>query len=218
MNTPELHKNGIHVVSTDEKTGMQALERIAPSKPMRPGKEELIEHEYSRHGTLCLIPSFDVASGRIIESYMGDTRDESDFAGHIAKTISTDPDAEWIFICDNLNTHISETLVRLIAGKIGFKTDIGVKGESGILKNMSSRQKFLKDKTHRIRFVYTPKHCSWLNQVEIWFGILVRKVLKRGSFESKIKLREKITEFIAYFNRTMAKPFKWTYKGIPLAA
>lgn len=217
-NTPSLHENGTHVVSTDEKTGMQALERIAPSKPMKPGKMELIEHEYTRHGTLCLIPSFDVATGHIIESYMGDTRNEFDFAGHIAKTISTDPAAKWIFICDNLNTHISEALVRMVAGEIGFKTDIGVKNKNGILKDMSSRQEFLKDKTHRIRFVYTPKHCSWLNQVEIWFGILVRKVLKRGSFESKTALREKITAFIGYFNRTMAKPFKWTYKGIPLTA
>ena len=149
---------------------------------------------------------------------MGDTRNEFDFAGHIEKTISTDPAAEWIFICDNLNTHISEALVRMVAGEIGFKTDIGVKNKNGILKDMSSRQEFLKDKTHRIRFVYTPKHCSWLNQVEIWFGILVRKVLKRGSFESKTALREKITAFIGYFNRTMAKPFKWTYKGIPLTA
>lgn len=216
MSTPELHANGTHVISTDEKTGMQALERIAPSKPMKPGKEERIEHEYKRHGTLCLIPSFEVATGRIVESYMGDTRNEFDFARHIEKTLSSDPPAGWVFVCDNLNTHMSETLVALIAGKIGFQGDLGVKNKSGILKNMSSRQKFLEDKKHRIRFVYTPKHCSWLNQVEIWFGILVRKVLKRGSFESKAELGEKITEFIHYFNKTMAKPFKWTYKGIPL--
>ena len=213
MNTRKLHADGIHVISTDEKTGMQALERIAPAKPMRPGKMELIEHEYKRHGALCLIPSFEVATGRIVESYMGDTRNEVDFARHIAKTISSDPDAEWIFICDNLNTHMSEALVKLIAEKINFQEDLGVKEKDGILKSMSSRQEFLKSKSHRIHFVYTPKHCSWLNQIEIWFGILVRKVLKRGSFCSKMDLRKKVTDFIEYFNRTMAKPFKWTYSS-----
>lgn len=218
MNTQKLHADGVHVISTDEKTGMQALERIAPAKPMKPGKVERIEHEYKRHGALCLIPSFEVATGRIVESYMGDTRNELDFARHIAKTISSDPDAEWIFICDNLNTHMSEALVRLIAEKINFQDDLGIKEKNGILKSMSSRQEFLKNKSHRIHFVYTPKHCSWLNQIEIWFGILVRKVLKRGSFDSKTDLRKKVTDFIDYFNRTMAKPFKWTYKGIPLAA
>ena len=218
LNTQELHAKGVHVISTDEKTGMQALERIAHTKPMRAGNVERIEHEYMRHGTLCLMPSFNVATGEIVESYIGDTRNEKDFTNHIAKTISNDSFSAWIFVCDNLNTHMSETLVKFIAEQINYTGDLGVKGKEGILENKSSRQSFLKDKTHRIRFVYTPKHCSWLNQVEIWFGILVKKVLKRGNFESKRNLREKVEEFIDYFNRTMAKPYKWTYKGIPLTA
>ena len=75
---------------------------------------------------------------------------------------------------------------------------------------------FLQDVSHRIRFVYTPKHTSWLNQIELWFSILVRRLLKQGSFSSVYELKERILAFIEYFNCTMAKPFKWTYKGCPL--
>ncbi len=206
----------VHHISTDEKTSIQALERIADTKPMRPGQVEKIEFEYTRHGTLCLIPSFDVATGKIIAHYLGETRTEEDFAGHIEATVRIAPEDKWIFISDQLNTHKSETLVRLVACLIGFEGELGIKGKSGILKDTKTRQKFLSDSNHRIRFAYTPKHCSWLNQVEIWFGILARKVIKRGNFASKDDLRQKIVDFIDYFNRTMAKPYKWTCKGIPL--
>jgi len=211
-------EEAVHYISTDEKTSIQALERIADTKPTRPGQVEKIEFEYTRHGTLCLIPSFDVATGKIITHYLGDTRTEEDFCKHIEATVRIAPEDKWIFINDQLNTHKSETLVRLVADLIGFKEELGVKGKSGILENTQTRQAFLSDSSHRIRFAYTPKHCSWLNQVEIWFGIVVKKVIKRGNFTSKDDLRRKIDEFIDYFNRTMAKPYKWTCKGIPLKA
>jgi hypothetical protein len=137
---------------------------------------------------------------------------------HIEVTVGIAPEDKWIFISDQLNTHKSETLVKLVAKLIDFKGELGVKGKSGILENTQTRQAFLSDSSHRIRFAYTPKHCSWLNQVEIWFGIVARKVIKRGNFTSKDDLRRKIEEFIDYFNRTMAKPYKWTCKGIPLTA
>ncbi len=213
-------------MSTDEKTGIQALERAHSPKPMRPGKPTYIEHEYIRHGTQVLIANLEVATGQCAAPTVGDTRKEADFAAHIEQTIATDPEAVWIFILDQLNTHKSESLVRLVAAHCDLDIDLGVKGKSGILKSMPTRAAFLSDQAHRIRFVYTPKHTSWLNQactersrsIEIWFSILVRRLLKRGNFSTINELRERILAFIEYFNKTMAKPFKWTYAGRPLQA
>ncbi len=214
----ELHEQGIHVVSVDEKTGIQALERIHPTRPMEIGKVEAVEFEYERHGTQALIANFEVATGKVICPSVGDTRTEKDFVAHILATIETDPQGEWIFICDQLNTHKSESLLRAIAKACGIKEELGKKGKSGILHSMASRAAFLQDASHRIRFVYTPKHCSWLNQVEIWFGILTRRLLKRGNFTSTDELKRRILAFIEFFNEILAKPFRWTYIGKPLLA
>ncbi len=208
---------GIHTASVDEKTGIQALERIAATKLMRVKQEERREFEYKRHGTLCLTANLEVATGQVISPTVAATRTEEDFAGHIARTVATDAEAGWVFVSDNLTTHVSETLVRYVAKQCGIEDDLGVKGKRGILKSVPTRRKFLvEDKTHRIRFVYVPKHTSWLNQIEIWFSILVRRVIKRGNFTSVKDLRDKILAFIAYFNEALAKPFKWTYTGRPL--
>ena len=214
--TPELADRGTHLLSTDEKTGIQALERKHPTKPMIPGKPALIEHEYKRHGTQALIANLDIVTGKCVSPTIGDTRTEADFVAHIRQTLSLDLEAKWIFIVDQLNTHKSESLVLLVAEVCAIDCDLGVKGKQGILKSQASRQAFLQDESHRIRFVYTPKHTSWLNQIEIWFSILVRRLLKRGNFSSVKELRERILAFIDYFNKTMAKPFKWTYAGRPL--
>jgi transposase len=214
---PRLWKEeGIHTVSVDEMTGIQALERIAPTKPMTPGREERREFEYERHGTQCLIGNFEVVTGAVIAPTVQATRTEEDFATHLAATVATDPEAGWIFVADNLTIHCSATLVQYVAQECGIEEDLGKKGKRGILKSVATRKKFLTDPSHRIRFVYVPKHTSWLNQIEIWFSILVRRVLKRGNFTSVTDLREKILAFIDYFNRVLAKPFKWTYTGRPL--
>ena len=212
-NSSKLAKEFVNVISVDEKTGIQALERIHDNKPMKQGLPESIEFEYKRHGTLCLTPSFNVLTGKIDHHTIAETRDENDFADHIKNTVSLAPEASWIFVSDQLNTHKSESLVRFISEACELKDDLGVKGKSGILQSMDSRMEFLSNEAHRIRFVYTPKHCSWLNQVEIWFGILSRKMLKRGSFKSKDELQNKMNDFIKYFNENLAKPFKWTYEG-----
>jgi hypothetical protein len=216
--TQDLHEAGVHLVSTDEKTGMQATERKHETKPMRPGLVERREFEYIRHGTRCLMANLEVATGRVIAPSIGPTRKEDDFARHIAHTVDEDPEAAWIFIVDGLNTHQSEALVRLVAARCQLDEELGEKGKRGILKSMRSRRQFLESASHRIRFVYTPKHCSWLNQVELWFSILVRRLLKRGSFASVEELEARVLAFIDYFNRVLAKPFKWTYTGRPLAA
>jgi hypothetical protein len=211
-----LHEAGIHVVSVDEKTGIQALERIHPDHAMSKGKVELHEFEYTRHGTQTLIANFEVATGKVISPTVGDTRTEADFVTHIRMTVATDPKSEWVFIADQLNTHQSASLVKCVAELCGITTALGEKGKSGILEHRASRAAFLQCPEHRIRFVYTPKHCSWLNQVEIWFGILSRRLLKRGSFPSTEVLKQRILAFIEFFNETLAKPFRWTYIGKPL--
>lgn len=214
----ELHAQGVHVVSTDEKTAIQALERTAPTQAMKPGQVERQEFNYIRHGTQCLIANLEIATGQVLAPSLGATRTEADFLAHISKTVACDPEAEWVFITDQLNTHQSESLVRWVAQKCGIEIDLGIKGEEGILETMATRAEFLQSSSHRIRFVYTPKHASWLNQVELWFSILVRRLLKRGNFTSTEDLKQQILSFICYFNQTMAKPFKWTYKGRPLVA
>ena len=212
-----LHQEeGVHLLSTDEKTGIQALQRLHPTLPMRAGKLECQEHEYLRHGTCTLIANFEVATGRVIAPSIGPTRTNEDFASHIHKTIATDPEAGWIFVVDQLNIHQSEALVKLVAKECAIALELDRKGNLKNIKAMASRRTFLSEPTHRIRFVYTPKHTSWLNQIELWFSILARKVLRRGSFNSVEELHRRIVEFIEYYNRTMAKPFKWTYMGRPL--
>ena len=186
---------------------------------MEVGKPERVEFEYIRHGTLSLIANFDVVTGQVVSPSIGETRNEQDFCENIRQLILSDPHTkEWVFVADQLNTHKSESLVKLVSEFCDIQEDLGIKEKKGILKSMESRAEFLKDENHAIRFVYTPKHCSWLNQVEIWFGILTKKLLKRGNFSSKGNLKNKLFDFIDYFNKTMAKPFKWTFNGLPLKA
>ncbi len=212
---PMLEALGCHVVSTDEMTGIQALERAAPTKPVRPGRPERREHEYIRHGTLSLIATLNVATGAVLAPSLGPTRTEADFATHIARTVDTDPEGVWLFLADQLNTHQSESLVRLVAERCGIAAEPGVKGQSGVLQSMATRAAFLGDPAHRIQFLYPPTHTSWLNQIELWFSILTRRVLKRGNFASLDALRDRILAFSSYFNQT-ATPCKWTYQGKPL--
>lgn len=216
---PELARHGIQIVSTDELTGVQALERAHPGLPPAPGHVERREFAYRRHGTRAFILSWLVAPGRIVAPTCGPHRKEADFLAHIQQVVASDPEAlAWHFVVDNLNTHQSASLVRWVAQRSGVSADLGEKGKRGILATQASRSAFLRDPSHTVVFHYTPKHCSWLNQIAIWLSILVRKLLKRGSFTSLADLETTVLAFIAYYNRTMAHPFAWTYKGTALTA
>ena len=185
---------------------------------MSPGKPQAREFEYKRHGTQTLIAGIDVATGKV-QGTCGDTRTEADFVHFVEHLIESNPGyAVYHFVADQLNTHKSESLVRFVAEYCRIDEDLGIKGKQGILKSMETREGFLADTRKSIVFHYTPKHASWMNQIEIWFGILMKKVIKRGNFLSKAELKTKILAFIDYFNEKMAKPFRWTYQGKVLKA
>jgi transposase len=214
---PDAARRGALTFSVDEMTGIQALARIAPDHPMQPGQPLRREFEYERHGTLCLLAGLNVAEGKVT-ALCRPTRTETDFVDLVDRLVQTQPKAsQVVLVLDNLNTHQSESLVRYVARDAALPESLlGTKGKAGILQTQESRARFLSDPSHRIRFCYTPKHASWMNQIEIWFGILARKVIRRGHFASLADLQHKLEAFVDYFNRTMAKPFKWTYQGKPL--
>ena len=215
INAKESEVQGIHVYSTDEKMGIQAREHKNPSIAMKAGQVERIDPEYIRHGTSGIIASRNVATGEIIAPSIQPTRTEEDYAQHIRNVFELNPEDKHIFVNDNLNTHKSEALVCLIAEIEGIPTaDLGIKGRTGILKSMETRELFLSNPLHKIQIVYTPKHCSWLNQIECWFGIITRRLLnRRSNFLSVADLEQKINAFIEYYNKYLKKPFQWNYKG-----
>lgn len=203
----------------DEKTGIQAIERHEATAPESKGGHKRREYEYERHGTTTLIAGVNVGNGELINAHLLPTRDEQDFGNFIKETVSMLPEMDKIvFLSDQLNTHLSETLVRFIAEEGGYTSeDLGIKGQSGILKNMETRKEFLECEYHRIRLIFTPKHCSWLNPIENWFAKLQRHVIKNGNFLSVKELEGKIKSYIIFYNDQLAKPLKWKFKGFKKA-
>jgi transposase len=203
-----LRSAGVRVVSCDEKTGMQAIERHG-QWAMKPGRPERQEAWYTRHGTLSLTANLDLATGEVVAPTMAKTRTNADFVAHVANTVATSPESGWVFVVDNLNTHTSAELVAWVAAKCGISEDLGEKGVRGQLRDRHSRASFLRTVSHRIRFIYTPKHCSWLNEIERWFSKLSRSVLRRGSFTGLDALRVRVMDYITHYNAVDAKPHRW---------
>jgi hypothetical protein len=213
----QYERHGVHTICIDEQTGIQALERIAPDHPTKPGMIARREYEYSRHGTLCLFGNLHVATGKLLSPMLRQTRTEEDYLENLDNLIVLDPKARYRIIADNLTTHCSESLVRYVAACCEIDEPLGKKGVRGILKSVRSRVKFLTNPNHRISFLFTPRHCSWMNQIEIWFGTLRRKVTRWISFASIDALEDAILSFIDYYNETLAHPYNWTYTGKILA-
>ena len=217
LDAPRLyHQFHIHTISVDEMTSLQANERHAETKLPKPGQMAKEEFQYTRHGTVCVTANWHVVRGQLLATTISETRDNQDFAKHIEQTIATDPTGGWVIIVDNLNTHCGEPLVRMVADQLAIDPEtLGAPRKNGHLKTMATRRAFLSDPSHRIRFVYLPKHSSWLNQIEIIFGIINRRVMRRGNFVSQLDLIGKLKRFIDYFNETIAQPMNWTYTGRP---
>ena len=218
LHAPAAHaQDRTHAVCVDEMTSLQANELRAGPKLPRPGQPGKRECQCTRHGTLSLTGSWHVALGQMLHTTIDATRNGKDFADHLERTIQRDPQANWIFVLDNLNTHCGEEVVRRLARRNGIAQDtLGDKRKRrGILGSSASRREFLRDASRRIRLVFLPKHSSWLNHIEVVFGILSKRVMRHGSFAGTDDLKSKPLAFIECFNQTFAKPFNWTYTGKP---
>ena len=206
----EAYKQGRLVICCDEKTGMQVLERKTPTKPAQPGRRERREHEYIRHGTRVLINSLAVATGHIAWT-SGTTRKATDFVAHLKRAYQNLPRMErYDWVMDNLNTHWSLDVCRLVARwcKVPFEPEK--------LKKGVQRRAFLRDPRHRHVFHFTPKHGSWLNQAELFFSVVHRRFLARGSFPSAKDFDRRLERFLKDYTIRHAHPYRWTYTGEPL--
>jgi transposase len=191
------YQEGRLVICADEKTGMQILQRRYPTQPVQPGQPEKREHEYIRHGVRALIASFVVATGQVVWN-LGQTRTSADFATHLAKVVHQLPEMQrYDWVVDNLNTHWSLDVCRLVAQWCG------VSFVAKALRRGAQRRAFLSDPTHKHVFHFTPKHGSWLNQVELWFSVLTRRFLKRGDFDSAHDCETRLSDYLEIYNRVV---------------
>jgi hypothetical protein len=209
-NALRFYHHGRFVICADEKTGMQILQRAYPTQPAQPGKPEKREHEYIRHGVRALLASFVVPTGHLVWN-LGQTRTSAAWAAHLAHVVQQLPAMpRYDWVVDNLNTHWSLEVCRLVAqwGDIPYLPHA--------LQRGVQRRAFLSDPTHTHVFHFTPKHGSWLNQVELWFSVFARQFLKRGDFCSGADFDTRLFDYLEVYNTHRAHPYRWTYTGQPL--
>jgi len=210
VNALRFYQQGRLVICADEKTGMQILQRAYPTQPVQPGKPEKREHEYIRHGVRALLASFVVPTGHLVWN-LGQTRTSADWAAHLANVVQQQPAMQrYDWVVDNLNTHWSLEVCRLVAQWCG------VPYLPKTLHCGMQRRAFLSDPTHQHVFHFTPKHGSWLNQVELWFSVFARRFLKRGDFDSAHDFATRLCDYLEVYNTHHAHPYRWTYTGQPL--
>ncbi len=204
------YQQGRVVICADEKTGMQILQRAHPTQPVQPGKPEKREHEYIRHGARALLASFVVPTGQLVW-HLGQTRTSADWAAHLTHVVQQLPAMQrYDWVVDNLNTHWSLAVCRLVAQWCHIPYC------PKALQRGVQRRAFLSDPTHQHVFHFTPKHGSWLNQVELWFSVLARRFLKRGDFASAHDFETRLGDYMEIYNTHHAHPYRWTYTGQPL--
>lgn len=210
VNAARLSQQGRLVLCSDEKTGMQILQRKYPTLPAMPGKPEKREFEYIRHGTRCLLTSFCVTSGEVVWDLLP-TRTSSDWVQHLRHVVAHYPQQSgYDWVVDNLNTHWSLEVCRQVAQWEGL--DLNEKE----LATGKQRRAWLSDPGHRHVFHFTPIHGSWLNQVELFFSVLSRKLLRRGDFASAEAFEARVGQWLDRYNQEQAHPYRWTYTGEPL--
>jgi len=198
------------LICSDEKTGMQILQRKEATQAVQPGKPEKRERDSIRHGTRALLSSFVVPTGQVIGDVLP-TRTSRDFAAHLLHVLEELPGWERItWVLDNLNTHWSLEVCEILAAINGLSF------HPRSLRRGEQRRAFLSDPEHRFRLVYTPVHGSWLNQVELWFSVLARRFLKRGDFASAAEFEARLRTYLDDYNAHHAHPYRWTYTGEPL--
>jgi hypothetical protein len=210
LDAPRLHEQGRLVLSSDEKTGMQILERKYPTRLAQPGHPEKRELEYIRHGTRALLTTFCVPTGQVVWN-LGPTRTSVDWVRHLDHVTTQFPLMKrFDWVVDNLNTHWGLEVCQWVAKCSGTPF------VSKALQTGLERRTVLSDPSHKHVFHFTPIHGSWLNQVELFFGVLSRRFLKRGDFANAESFEERIQRWLTTYNRDHAHPDRWTYTGEPL--
>jgi len=210
VEAPALHRRGHLLVGTDEKTGLQILERAQPTRPAIPGHPERRERDYLRHGTRCRTASFLVPTGPVVWD-LTQTRTGQDFAGHLLHVLRATREFDRVtWVLDNLNTHNGLPVCEVLAavnGRPFWPRE---------LRTGAQRRAFLSDSDYPHRLVFLPKHGSWLNQVELFFGVVARRFLRRGEFASAGEFEARLGRFLDDYNGRPAHPYRWTYPGEPL--